>query len=304
MTGWEKVVLENDDLRVVVLPDKGAEIHELRDLRLDLNVLFEAPWGLPPPGGDEFLELYGGGWQELFPSVSEQCAYRGRAIPFHGEVALVAWEHEPAGDGLLLRCRTAEFRLERLMRLEGASLQLEETVVNESAGPAHFVWGHHCVVGPPFLEPGCRLHTPARTIVTPGEPWEDTARLAPGQREPWPAALLRNGGRADLREVPGPEAGSHDDVFLTDLEAGWAAVENPRLGLAFRLDWDPGLFRWIVCWQPYGGALAPPLAGAYALGIEPWTTMLNLEAAVAAGAAVELSPGGSLATVVRASLVR
>ena len=42
----------------------------------------------------------------------------------------------------------------------------------------HLVWGHHCVVGAPFLEAGCRLHAPARTIMTLPEAWEDTARLA------------------------------------------------------------------------------------------------------------------------------
>ena len=119
-----------------------------------------------------------------------------------------------------------------------------------------FTWGHHCVVGPPFLEAGCRLDAPARTIVTIPEMWEDTARLAPGQRSPWPHAELRAGGTVDLREVPGPEAGSHDDVYLTDLAVGYVAVENPRLELAFRLDFDPAVFRWIISWQPYGGAEA------------------------------------------------
>ena len=101
------------------------------------------------------------------------------------------------------------------------------------------------------------------------EAWEDTARLAPAQREPWPHARLAAGGRADLRDVPGPGVGSHDDVFLTDLGEGTVAVENPRLGRTFRLAFDSSLFRWLCSWQAYGGAQALPLAGSYALGIEP-----------------------------------
>ncbi len=179
------------------------------------------------------------------------------------------------------------FLLERVLRLRrgrGDPRRSRRTVVNESAEDAHFVWGHHCVVGPPFLEAGCRLEIPARTIVTSPELWEpETARLEPGRREPWPLAPLRAGGTVDLRDVPGPETGSHDDLYVTDLEAGWLEVSNPRLELTFRLEWDHALFGWIVLWQPYGGAVAPPLAGSYALGIEPWTSMLNLERAVAAG---------------------
>jgi hypothetical protein len=45
-----------------------------------------------------------------------------------------------------------------------------------------------------------------------------------------------------------------------------------------------------------------PLAGAYALGLEPWVTRRNLEEAVAAGEAVELEAGGSFGTILRASM--
>src|SRR5207244_3623504 len=171
--------------------------------------------------------------------------------------------------------------------------------------PAHLVWGQHCVLGPPFLERGCRLDVPARTIVTGPSLWEpETARLEPGRRVAWPHAPLRGGGSVDLREVPGPEAGSHDDLYVTGLEAGWLTVENLRLGLTFRLEWDPAVFGWVVLWQPYGGAVAKPLTGSYALGVEPWTSRLNLEQAVAAGDAIELGPGGRLESTVVAHLDR
>jgi galactose mutarotase-like enzyme len=319
--GWEALVLENGVLRVVVLPGKGADIVELTRLDAGVNALFEAPWGLQPPGappwagsdGHAFLEGYAGGWQALFPNAGDPCSYRGEAIPFHGEVATLPWEVVAAetGEGsvvvrLAVRCRRTPFLFERTLRLgSGAErLEVEETATNDSDEEAHLVWGHHVVVGPPFLSAGCLLHVPARTIVTLPDPWESTARLQPGQRSGWPDALLRAGGTVDLREVPGPEAGSHDDVYLGDLDAGWVAVENPRLGLSFRLDFDVSLFRWLVSWQAYGGARAMPLAGSYALGIEPWTTMLPLEQAVAAGEATVLGPGERRTTTVRAAFAR
>jgi hypothetical protein len=316
--GWESVVLENDRLRVTVLPKKGADIYELVDLRTGVDVLFKGPWGLQPPGspklegsGDEddaFMWNYEGGWQELLPSVNDACTYRGERIPFHGEVASLEWEHEVVDDGavrLWTRCRRTPFRLERVMRMRDDALVLEGTVTNESDEPAHFVWGQHCVVGPPFLEAGCRLEIPARTIVTTPELWEpETARIEPRQRVQWPHAPLRTGGTVDLREVPGPETGSHDDLYVTDLDDGRLTVTNPRLGLAFRLEWDPARFGWIVLWMPYGGAVAKPLTGSYALGVEPWTSRLCLEQAVEAGEAVELNGGASLTTTVRAVLER
>ena len=318
VVGWSSVVLENDDLRVTVLPDKGAEIHQIADVRSGTGILFQGPWGLRPPGAaslpgsgeDAFMWNYAGGWQELFPSVNEACVYGGQRIPFHGEVASLPWEHEVLEAGadearvrFWTRSRLTPFLLERTLSLRAgeATLVVEEIVVNESAEAVHFVWGHHCVVGPPFLESGCRLEIPARTIITSPELWEpETARLEPGRRVPWPLAPLRAGGAVDLREIPGTEAGSHDDLYVTELEEGWLEVSNPRLDLAFRLEWDHELFGWIVLWQPFGGAVAPPLAGSYALGIEPWTSMLCLERAVAEGVATEVAAGASVATSLRA----
>jgi hypothetical protein len=316
------VVLESDLLRVSVLPGKGADIYELVDRRTGVDLLFKGPWGLQPPGspplegsgGDEdaFMWNYEGGWQELLPSVNEACTHRGARIPFHGEVASIPWTAEileETGDEVAVRfwtrCRRTPLRLDRVMRLRQGEpeLLLEGAVTNESDEPAEFVWGQHCVVGPPFLESGCRLEIPARTIVTTPELWEpETARIEPRQSVGWPHAPLRAGGTVDLRDVPGPETGSHDDVYVTDLEQGWLSVTNPRLGLRFRLEWDPQVFRWITLWMPYGGAVAKPLSGSYALGVEPWTSRLNLERAVEAGEAIQLAGRANLQTTMHTVL--
>src|SRR5262249_9165919 len=134
-------------------------------------------------------------------------------------------------------------------------------------------------------------------IVTRPKLWEpETAALAPGQHEAWPWARLRDGGRVDLRRVPGPEHRSHDDVYVGDLEATRLAVSNPRLGLTFRLEWEPAALGWVTVGRAYGGAVAQPLTGSYALGVEPWTSRMNLEDAVAAGEAIELGPGERFTT--------
>ena len=319
--GWGAVTLANGRVAVTVLPAKGADIYALVDVPSGADLLFKAPWGLQPPGappregsdGAAFLANYEGGWQELFPNANDPCVHRGRELPFHGEVASAGWAHEVverSEEAVAVRfsveCPRSPLRLERVMRLRAGvgALELDETVTNLGDEPEQFVWGHHCVLGPPLVGAGARLRTPARTICTIPEMWEETARLEPGQRSPWPRARLRAGGHADLSVVPGPEEGSHDDVYLRDLDAGWAEVTNERAGLGFRLEWDPAVFRWIISWQPYGGARAMPLAGAYALGIEPWVSGGNLEQAIAEGAALTVEPGGSFRTSLTASVLR
>jgi hypothetical protein len=319
--GHTAVYLENDLLHITVLPEKGADIYRFIHKPTGLDFLWKNPVGLYPPGSPphdgsgefEFLQNYEGCWQELFPSCNDPTTYNGARIPFHGEVAHLAWSYTVDNESdneiavrFSVETHATTFRLERVMRLErgAARLTLDETVTNIGADEQHFVWGHHCVVGGPWLEAGCRLDMGAQTIITINEIYEaKTARLAPGQREPFPIALARDGGRVDLSVIPGPEAHSHDDVYLTDLTDGWVSVTNPRLNLKFGLRWDAQVFKWIISWQPYGGAEALPFKGLpYAVGIEPWISSKPLGAAVEAGEAIALAPGAAFSTTVIAEV--
>jgi len=315
--GHEALWLENARLRVAVLPRKGADIYAFTHVPSGTEFLMRTPTGLQPPGDsapEDFLENYEGAWQELFPNHSDACAYRGRAIPFHGEVALLPWEASVEVDdarattlSLVVDCRQTPFRLTRRMRLpsESATLELESTVTNRSPDAEYFVWGHHIVLGGDFLAEGCWLDIPAGRLITRNELFEPaTAVLAPAQDERWPMARGRRPGeKIDLRVIPGPEAHSHDDASLTNLSEGRWTVVNPRLGLGFRLEWDPSVFPWVQMWTPYGGADLSPLTGIYGLGLEPWVSRSPLEQAIASGEARCLSPGETLATSVRASVL-
>jgi hypothetical protein len=315
--GHEALWLENARLRVSVLPSKGADIYSFAHVPSGIEFLMRTPAGLRPPGSlpaENFLENYEGAWQELFPSHSSACIYRGRRIPFHGEVALLPWEYTIEQDDaqattlrLSVDCRQTQFRLTRRMRLpgEGTTLELESSVLNCSADAEYFVWGHHVVLGGDFLMEGCRLDIPAGRLTTLDELFEAaTAVLAPGQNEPWPMARGRRPGeRFDLRAIPGPEVHSHDDACLTDLAEGRWTVVNPRLALGFRLEWDASVFPWVQMWTPYGGADLPPLTGIYGLGLEPWVSRFPLEQAIECGQARCIGPGATLTTVLRASVL-
>src|SRR5260370_8321435 len=94
-TGFRSVVLESDELRVVVLPDKGAEIHRLVHRESGVDVLFHGPWGLQPPdaprlegrGDDEFMWHYPRRWPELLPSLNPSCPYPAPQTPLPATLA-------------------------------------------------------------------------------------------------------------------------------------------------------------------------------------------------------------------------
>src|SRR6266850_6040854 len=83
---WRELILENQFLKAVILPDKGADVLALIYKPKYIDVLWKTPWGLKRPGpgvpsvhqsNAAWLEAYPGGWQEIFPSGGGPCTYKG-----------------------------------------------------------------------------------------------------------------------------------------------------------------------------------------------------------------------------------
>jgi hypothetical protein len=320
INGWRAVKLANAAIEVTVLPDKGADIYAFADVASGIDVLLKTPWGLLPPGsasrrgshGDKFSQNYEGGWQELLPNTGPSCYLEEQYIAMHGEVATIPWTTSvECADAERVRLRLdvctrfPPLALTRHMTLSAFSpvLTIEETVRNLSDRTVSFVWGHHPVLGPPFVEADCQMHVAPCTVHTPKTPFDPASTsYAPGQCRPWPWILGLDGSVVDLRAIPGRDANIHDHACLTDLSRGWVAVENSRLGLTFSLEWDPCIFRWVNNWRPLGGSLTPPLEGIYGIAVEPWSARGNLAEAIASRTALLLDGAGTLSTWLRAGL--
>ncbi len=41
-----------------------------------------------------FLDVYEGGWQEIFPSVNDPTNYKSANLGFHGEIMYMPWNYE------------------------------------------------------------------------------------------------------------------------------------------------------------------------------------------------------------------
>jgi hypothetical protein len=308
--GWRALTFSANELAVTIFPDHGAEIASLVHTPTDTEMLYQSAWGRPGPadpplegaGTAEFLQRYAGGWQELFPNAGDPTSVDGIDFPFHGEAATASWivdEHE-GGIRARFTSSTTGLELTRVMRFADtpATLILNETVANSASNDRHFTWGHHLVLGAPFLDAGCRLDLPVTWGWIPSLPG-DAHRLEPTERFTWPNAIGRDGLPIDLRDVPGPEVDSHDGLYMTGLESGYLAAENPQLGMRFEISFDPHVFPWVTLWMPYGGLHEPPLKNMYGVGIEPWRTPLPLAEAIEAGEALLLAPGKDIQTELR-----
>lgn len=295
--GQRMLLLENATLRVSLLPDKGSDIAGFLHKPSDTDPLWRSPW--PPPfeghaassegralsGGDPdlvFLDSYHGGWQELFPTCGQPAVVQGRRLPAHGEVFRLPWTFEVEVDHpeevrlrLETRTLTGPFLLQKWLTIRGDRpvLFLRERVVLEGEEPLSFMWGHHPAFGAPFLKPGCRIDSDARTVLTSGLHRDPMARLAPDQRSPWPQAKGRDGGIVDLSLLPPADLRVHDWAYLGDFEEGWVALTDPSASVGFAMRWTTGVMPYLLYWQNLWGAQAEPYAGrSYTVGLEPHST--------------------------------
>ncbi|GAA3118325.1 DUF4432 family protein [Nonomuraea salmonea] len=220
--GLAAVTLENERLRVTVLPGKGGDVVEFLHKPTDTDLVWLTPRGLRDPrehlqGAPDdvapFIDHYEGGWQDVFPNGGAPSEYRGARLAQHGEVAGLPWECAVVADSpeevavrLSVRTRRLPYRMEKVVRLRSgtAALEIEARATNESGLPLHAMWGQHIVYGLPFLRPGGRIRLPDGVTVIPHE-----TPIAPGGRRvkaggPWRWPVVpADGGRRG-----GPERGA------------------------------------------------------------------------------------------------
>lgn len=291
--GNRAIAIESDLIAATVLPDKGADIYELIYKPRALDVLWKSPWGLRRPGAGvetaansqvAWLEAYGGGWQEIFPSGGGPCVYKGVELNFHGEASVIAWEVEVVQEDdaaaevrFHTRLARSPFRIERTMRVtKGAPvLTLRERIINEAGEPMDYMWGHHPAFGAPFLSGACRIDTNARTLIAddlyepPGNP------VTPGARYAWPMAE-RDGATTDLSRVPGPDETRALLAYFADYEGdtAWYGITNTELGFGVGLVWPVSAFPHAWFWQEMNASPGFPwYKGVYVMAIEPGTTI-------------------------------
>jgi hypothetical protein len=311
------LVLENELIRVELLPDKGSDIVSFLHKPSDTDALWHSEIGLRRPAEDgrrpaddmtAYMDLYEGGWQECFPNGGAGVTFRGAPIPFHGELWAAAWdvrvdEDTPERVSVVLSVDTARtpFRVEKRLTLESgrAVLVIDESITNRSAQPFPVMWGHHPAFGAPFIDDSCRIDLPpCRGTTARAEPMPDGV-LAFDREFDWPMAPLTAGGELDLRAVPGPEAKRSEWVSLSGMTEGWYGITSSARRVGFGMRWDVAVFPFLWFWQVWGGGPEYPWWGReYDFALEPWTSRPDsgLLEAIRNGTARTIAGGETLST--------
>jgi galactose mutarotase-like enzyme len=244
--GWQ---LEDDRLRVVIVPALGAKIASL----VDLTGPFE--WMAPPTHdvrqrnyGDSFIEHDLAGWDEMFPTIVA-CPSpfdSGVMLPDHGEVWALPWAVTATDANALtltVEGRAMAYRLTRTASLGQGVLRLHYHLANRSGQAMPFLWAAH----PLFrVEAACELVLPAvveQVVNAAAHP-----RLgAPDRLLTWPGALLEGGSTAALNAVGIPEGPDYRKVYTRPEQViGAGRLRQGRHSLTMR--WDTAIAPYLGVW--------------------------------------------------------
>jgi len=307
--GAQVAVLENEHLRVKVVPEKGSDIVEIFHKKRNLNLLYESPIGFRRFGSvsapsmtadSSFLDFYEGGWQDIVPNPGLVSSNRGASWGMHGESSLVPWRAAVADKGedahldLSTSLMRYPLRLEKTLTLaEGSSvLRIDEVVKNLGEQDIEFAWLQHIVFGRPIVGPGMAVDMRAGSC-TAGA-YKQT-RLKSGVEFEWPAAPATDGSIVDMSKAP-PSGSRYEDNLYVTMKEPWYAIRNTTFGLTVGVSWDLKVFPSLWYWLNNGAIDYPWWGRSYNLGLEPSSsvTELGMQEYLGKGNALRLAEGESM----------
>ena len=299
--GYRLVIVENDYIKIVILPEKGADIYQFIDKKHNADYLWKTPMGLrsqvkPVPAGygaeSQFANTYEGGWQMVFPNGGAACFYKGVNLEMCGDAAVEPWKYRIADPGpdmarVVFETTTHRlpYRLQRVIRVaaDKPCMQLDETILNLGREKLDYVWGQHVSFDGALIRKGnWRLDIPCKKLYTntgsQGAPKQTTPgarknRLPQNGEFTWPHATGNDGQIIDLSVFPDAEVCACDIAYLHELSQGTFSLINEEKNQGFQLTWNHEQFPYIWYFQNFNGSFGYPWYGrGNGIVLEPITS--------------------------------
>jgi hypothetical protein len=292
----EAVVLENDILRVVVVPECGSKIASMVYKPLGLELFWQNPaQSFRKSAYADDYELGDiSAFDEMFPTISrcfyERFPWAGTEVPDHGEVWSIPWdvggefggelgaEKNGAGSSagasvkvssvhLSVRGIQFPYKLTKRVALEDRRLRIDYTASNLSGFELDYIWAAHPLFN---TAEGMEL------IVPPG--MGRVVNAVPGPRlggygrvHDFPVAWPEDGTELNLGEVPAKnDTGYQKYWFLGRATDGWCMLYDGAKSLTVGMSYPVEKVPYLGVWLNEGG-----WEGQYNIAPEPATGAMD-----------------------------
>lgn len=294
MQGAEAVVLENDRLRCVCLPEHGGKIASLYRKDKAFELLFQNPrknYRKAKPGA-AFGDYEACGFDDAFPNIDagKVRTARGETDYFdHGEIwtAPFTVSAEPDGISLTYASPFLGYRYQKRLSLEGEALTLRYAISNESAYAFPCIWACHCLVN---VHPEMNILFP-RGVNCVQNVFDSPLLGEAGALYRFPVDLAADGEQYDCSGALDAKRASMLKIYCADaVREGLCGYRYPAQGVEALFTYDAPKLPYLGFWATAGG-----YRGDVNCALEPTNGFYDsIELAQKNGKCGELKPGETL----------
>lgn len=275
------LVLENEKVRVVLMPEFGARILSIIYKPTETEFVWHNPRVpiMKPTYRPEFEDMSG-----LFDCVPtcESCTFKRWKLPMYGEVASEPWRLVRTEK----RSRSTTVKMQRKCEVyplifhkaititkDEPALKLDYKLTNLSDERLEYHYSGHNTLR---INPNYRIILP-HEVAKLKRGMAVTERLGIlGEEIAWPVTTDRSGKTVDLSKVGQPCDGTGENLYTSKLTESWCAAFNESRKEAIGFSFQAKILPYLLVWINWGGYL-----GYYHMALEPSTGRPdNLQVAV------------------------
>lgn len=264
----EKIILENEFLKLKIFPDYGGKISSIYDKKRKKELLFQAKEELKQPKyGAAFSEYDSSGFDECFPTI-DSCIYpegerKGVVVPDHGEVWTLPWKAQKNDYEIRLevKSKVMDYTLSKKVKLVENKILIDYTLINTGIDSMGYIWAPHILFN-------CDEFT---KVVVPKEldrviSLEKSSTHLEHMREySYPITVDKNNVKFDISKTEKLENGNCEKFYFLD-KSEWSALKNTKTRSKVTLKVPVEKVPYLGVWRTQGG-----YRGDYNIALEPCT---------------------------------
>lgn len=266
--GIDAVKLENDFLKVLVLPKIGGKIASIYRKDKDFELLFQNKSDEYKKAklGDNFADFDASGFDDAFPTI-DKCtvSYEGKDIiyPDHGEIWSSSFDYEILDDKVKLWFDSSilPYHYEKTIHIENETLKVHYKIKNTGSKEFPCIWTMHCLVN---CEEDMTLNFPEGTNKVINAQKSNNLGNA-GVIHPYPITKAVNGNVYRLDRIL-PQESKNTEKYYADgkVNSGICSIYYPSHDVAYEVKFDKEKLPYLGFWVTEGG-----FRGDYNCAFEP-----------------------------------
>lgn len=262
------VVLENDLLKVIVIPGIGGKLASIYNKTSQFELLFQNKENeyKKPYLDSPFAEFDAAGFDDAFPTIdTSKVIYEGNEIsyPDHGEIWSACFNYGIINEQVNLHYTSAilPYTYDKIITISDDNIIIKYDIKNTGKSPFPCIWAMHCLVN---CTEDMEISFPKGTTEILNV-HESTNLGKKNSIHKYPVTKTTDNKAYSLNRVGTPELKSTEKYYVNGaVNEGSCSIYYPVRNTLYTIDYDKNIMPYLGFWVTEGG-----FRGDYNCALEP-----------------------------------